>query len=79
MAQTSEITVSQTRSGDFIAIGPSISYGVLGTGTTAAAALYAGQEELARRQAAGAAALSSIRAQGRVAAAFADARQTLRY
>lgn len=69
-----EITVTHTRSGDFVAIGPTISYGVLGTGSTSDAALAAGQAELSRRRAAGDSSLAAIRAQGHVAAALAEAR-----
>ncbi|MDP2317534.1 MAG: hypothetical protein Q8P41_31910 [Pseudomonadota bacterium] len=71
---TVEITVTHTRSGDFVAIGPTISYGVLGTGSTSDAALAAGQAELSRRRAAGDSSLAAIRAQGHVAAALAEAR-----
>lgn len=73
-----EITVSQTRSGNFAAFGATISLGLLGIGDTAEAALAAGQAELTRRRAAGASSLAAIRSQGRVAAAFAEAREALR-
>ena len=74
-----EITVSQTRSGSFAAFGATISLGLLGIGATAEAALSAGQAELARRRMAGVSSLASARAQGRVVAAYTEARKALRY